>query len=110
MSEMERDRQLHLAAEGLDALDSDVEGLLIAELAEYPERALLDEQRLAQVFKVSTRTIRRMVTRAELPPPLQLGNRSVWIAGRILDYLDKAAERREAEARREAERLKKLAP
>jgi predicted DNA-binding transcriptional regulator AlpA len=47
-----------------------------------------------------------MVDRFELPPPVDLGVRKVWIVGKIRAWFADAAERREAEAVKEARRLR----
>jgi predicted DNA-binding transcriptional regulator AlpA len=89
---------------------SEEPGLVIDELATLPERAMLDEARLAALLCVTPRTIRRMVSRFELPPPVPLAGRSVWFAGRILDHIEKAAEKAEREAQRQARRFAELSP
>jgi predicted DNA-binding transcriptional regulator AlpA len=61
-------------------------------IAELPESALLDESALADVLGVSKRTIRRMVRRFELPPPIRFAGRSTWICGRVLSHIKKMAE------------------
>ena len=85
--------------------DSPDPGNAIARLAELPERALVDEQFVANVFDVTPRTVRRMVARCEIPPPLSVGSRSMWLAGRILDFLDGRAQQAQRDAEREAERI-----
>jgi predicted DNA-binding transcriptional regulator AlpA len=89
---------------------SDGPGVLIDALARLPERAILDETRLASALGVSGRTVRRMVSRYELPPPISMAGRSVWFAGRVLNHLDAAFERAENEANRNAARLRELNP
>ena len=86
------------------------QGLLIEALAALPDKAIVDETRLASVFGVTCRTVRRMVSRYELPPPVQLAGRSCWIAGRILRHIESTAERAEREAERDARRLRAMAP
>ena len=86
------------------------QGLLIDALAALPDKAILDETRLATVFGVTCRTVRRMVSRYELPPPVQLAGRSCWIVERILRHIEAAAERAEREAEREARRFRSMAP
>lgn len=85
-------------------------GLLAAELANLPERAILDEARLAGALHVTGRTIRRMVRRRELPPPVRLAGRACWFVGRVLAHIDAAAERAEREAQREADRIARYSP
>jgi len=85
-------------------------GLLIDELARLPERTLLDEKRLAAALGVVPRTLRRMVGRFELPPPVPLAGRSVWFAGRVLAYIEATADRVEREAERRARKISQLSP
>ncbi len=89
---------------------SDGPGVLIDALARLPERTILDETRLAAVLGVSGRTVRRMVSRYELPPPISLAGRSMWYSGRVLAHLDAAFERAEKEANLNAARLRELNP
>ena len=68
------------------------------ELGELPPGAIVTEEALARMFGVTRRTVRRMVGRFELPPPIRLSGRSVWLVGRILSHIEAAAERAEREA------------
>ena len=61
-------------------------------LARLPKQALLDEGAMARAFGVNGRTIRRMVSRHELPPPLKRAGRALWFAGRVLDWLEEEAD------------------
>lgn len=79
-------------------------GVVLTRLAELPERALLDEAALADALSVSDRTVRRMVARGELPPPVQLASRATWQAGRVLGWIEEQIERAEQQARRDARR------
>ena len=85
-------------------------GLLIEVLALLPEKAMLDESKLAESLRVTTRTVRRMVSRFELPPPIPLGGRSVWMAGRILQHFEDAMERAGQRAVKEQQRIARLSP
>jgi len=73
-------------------------GVLLAELAEFPDRAIVDEARLAYYLRITPRTIRRMVVRLELPPPIDFAGRKVWFVGRILNHLEVFMERAERKA------------
>jgi predicted DNA-binding transcriptional regulator AlpA len=66
--------------------------LVTTEFAQYPPETLLDQEALAQVLGVSTRTIRRMVDRDELPPGIALGRKRAWLAGKVRDFLSARAE------------------
>ena len=78
---------------------------IISALAEYPKETLLDESAMGHAFNVCTRTIRRMVTRHELPPSIPVAGKSMWIVGRVLAWLEACAERAEKDAMEKVERL-----
>jgi hypothetical protein len=69
----------------------------------------MDEKALGTALGVTPRTIRRMVRRHELPPGIPLAGKTVWLAGKILSFLDGKLEQAAKEAEREAGRLKALA-
>ena len=69
---------------------------------------ILDSKELAATLGVCQRTLKRMITRHELPPGVKLGRRFVWDGGRIKDWLDRRAEEAESEAERELSRIRKL--
>ncbi|MCK4670761.1 MAG: hypothetical protein KAT43_06170 [Nanoarchaeota archaeon] len=83
-------------------------GLLIDVLGKLGEKTILDEAKLASILGVTSRTVRRMVSRFEIPPPISLGGRSVWFVGRLLAHIDAAAERAEREAARHAKKIYKI--
>ena len=85
-------------------------GVQIEALARLPERTILDEVQLAKILCVASRTIRRKVSRFELPPPVPFGGRSVWLAGRILAHIESAAERAERDAKRAERQVSSLTP
>lgn len=85
-------------------------GVVLTDLAALPEQAMVDEEWLANAFKVSPRTIRRMVQAHQLPPPIRVGNKSLWIVGRVLDFLDSVAQSAEREAKRHREKQDLLKP
>lgn len=86
------------------ALDTDTKhpGILITELAILPEKTILDEARLGSILGVTTRTVRRMVARHELPPPIPFAGRSTWLAGRVLAHIEAKAEQAARTAERRA--------
>src|SRR5882724_1978838 len=108
MSEMKAEKveSLHPEGESAAAVDSirgnAVPGVIIVGLARLPERALLDEQALASTLGVSKRTVRRMVGRYELPPPVQFAGRSMWQVLRIMSWFEDRADRLAREAQRVA--------
>ena len=83
---------------------------ILTMLANLPADALVDEAAMGRAFAVSCRTIRRMVDRYELPPPIRIAGKSVWIAGRVRAYINDAAERKEKKAKRAHIRIRQLGP
>lgn len=75
-------------------------------LARLPRQALLDEGAMARAFGVNGRTIRRMVNRHELPPPLKRAGRALWFAGRVLDWLEEEAEQLAKDANRLRQKIR----
>lgn len=71
-------------------------------LANLPEKAILDEKALATLFRVSARTVKRLVQRRELPAPARLGRRKVWMAGPVLTFLEARIAEAEAAGKRRA--------
>ena len=83
-------------------------GVIITRLAELPRATLLDEKALAQTFGVTKRTVRRMVGRYELPPPVSFAGRSMWQVGKVLSWFEARADRLAREAERGAQKLKRM--
>ena len=84
-------------------------GRVITGLTELHESTILDEAALADVLQCSKRTLRRMVGRYELPPPVRFGGRATWQAGRVLAHFEARAERAAKEAEMAAARFRNLA-
>ena len=79
---------------------------IITILAELPRDAILDEAALARIFGVVPRTIKRMVARYELPPPVLLASKRSWKVGAVLDWIDDNIRRTEKDAKRQVQRLR----
>ncbi len=77
----------------------------VISLGRFADGDLITKQELALCLGCSDRTLQRMVERFEIPPPMTLGGRKVWIIGKIRAWFTDAAERRAAEALKEARRL-----
>jgi predicted DNA-binding transcriptional regulator AlpA len=83
-------------------------GVVLTKLAELPERAFIDEKALAQALGVTKRTVRRMVGRYELPPPVSFAGRSMWQVRKVLTWFETQADRLARDAQRSANRLKEI--
>ncbi|MDP6059457.1 MAG: hypothetical protein QGH33_11225 [Pirellulaceae bacterium] len=81
------------------------EGVKLTELAQLPPGTMLDETALASALSVSTRTVRRMVDRCEIPAGVKLGGKKYWFSERVLAYLRERADREATEARKAAARF-----
>lgn len=98
---------MEIAAEGENKKEK---GIIIDDLATLPDKTIMDEGKLADILKITPRTLRRMVRRAEMPPPISLGGRSIWLSDRVLAYLNTAAELAEKEALTQIKRISKYSP
>lgn len=78
---------------------------LAVRLGEYHADDMLTKHGMTVLFECNVRTVQRMVDRYELPPSVQVGGRSFWIAGRLKSWIAAIAELREAEALKRAKRL-----
>ncbi len=76
---------------------------IITALAELNPQALVDEAALSRIFGRCAKSIRRAVTRGELPRPVRLFGKPTWTAGAILDHLNARLEA----AKKESERLQR---
>jgi len=75
-------------------------GLVLPALAEMHPNTILDSAALAVALKTTERTIRRMVKRYELPPPVRFRGKKTWFAGKVLAWHEGRAERVAATAKR----------
>ena len=73
---------------------------IVMSLAQYADGDYITKAGLAETFGCTGRTIQRMVERLEIPPPMVLAGRKVWIVGKLRAWIHTAAERQEQEALR----------
>jgi signal transduction histidine kinase len=83
-------------------------GWLVTRLAELPPATLVDEAALAAIFGCHQMSIKRAVTRGELPAPVRMFGRPTWTAGAVLRHADARLEAAEREAERERQRIARL--
>lgn len=74
---------------------------IVMSLAQYDDGDYITKLGLAEAFGCTDRTLQRMVERLEIPPPMLLAGRKVWIVGKLRAWILAAAVRREEEALRE---------
>ena len=83
-------------------------GMVLPELASMHPSTILDSAALACALKTTERTLRRMVKRFELPPPVRFRGKKTWMAGKVLAWHEGRAERLAAVAKRTSDRLAKM--
>ncbi len=70
---------------------------VITMLADLPETSLISVDGMAELLKITTRTVRRMEDRGELPPHIRMGGRKYFLSGRVVTWLVCRAEQVESE-------------
>jgi predicted DNA-binding transcriptional regulator AlpA len=71
---------------------------MVMSLGKYRDDDYITKVGLAEVFGCTDRTLQRMVERLDIPPPMLLAGRKVWIVGKLRAWIAQAAERQEAQA------------
>jgi len=101
---------LHTEPAGTGAVDAGNAGLCIDALATMPAATIIDEQRMAVLWGVTDRAVRRMVRRRELPPGIRLRGKTCWLAGKVLAHIEARADAAARAAEREAARIRSYSP
>ena len=65
---------------------------ICAELGTLPQGAVITEKALAALLGRTAKSIKRAVTRGELPPPVRILGEPRWTVGAILRHIDKRLE------------------
>ena len=71
---------------------------IVMSLEKYNDGDYITKIGLSEAFGCTERTLQRMVERLEIPPPMLLAGRKVWIVGKLRAWIRTAAERQEEEA------------
>lgn len=48
----------------------------------------IDQHELAEYLGVSTRTVRTLIKRGELPPPIRIGRKQIWLRDKFTRWLE----------------------
>ena len=75
-------------------------------LGKFADGDYITKKELCIAFKCSPRTMQRMVERFEIPPPIWLAGRRVWIVGNLREWIAGNVERSEAEAKEFARKMR----
>lgn len=68
-------------------LGRELSRLCITDFASLPEGTIIDQAKLAEILGVTTRTVRRMVSRHEIPPAVSYSGHKVWLVGKLQQHL-----------------------
>ena len=69
--------------------ETEVELTVIPDLGALPAGAIVTEAGLAQIFHRCRESIKRSVSRGELPAPARMFGSSCWTAGAIIKHFEK---------------------
>lgn len=81
--------------------------LVINSLARLEPNALLNELALADALGVSTRTVRRWVTKGDLPRPFPMGAHRLWLVSTLLAHFKDRTDQARKEQERELARIRR---
>lgn len=81
--------------------------LVIDSLANLSPDALLNELALSRALGVSTRTVRRWVSKGDLPRPFPMGAHRIWLVSTLLAHFQDRADQACKEQARELARIKR---
>ncbi len=90
--------------------DGDALGGVVRELGELGDGAVISEAGLARMFGRCSTTIKRAVSRGELPPPVRLLGGPAWTAGAIVRHLEARLVDAAKEADKTARKISQLRP
>lgn len=71
---------------------------IVMSLSRYDDGDYITKAGLAAAFGCTGRTIQRMIERLDIPPPVFLAGRKVWIVGKLRAWISSSAQRQEEEA------------
>jgi excisionase family DNA binding protein len=55
---------------------------------EWTVEEQIDQHELAEYLGVSTRTVRTLIKRGELPPPIRIGRKRFWLKDKFISWLE----------------------
>ena len=83
---------------------------VVKELGELGAGAIITENGLARLLDRHPTSIKRAVSRGELPPSTRLLGGPVWTAGAIIAHIEKRLEAAAKEGERTAKKISELGP
>ena len=83
---------------------------VITELGKLGAGAVVTEEGVAQLFNRCTVSVKRAVTRGELPPPCRLFGSNAWTVGALVGHIERRLEEAAAKSQKLANKIRQLNP
>lgn len=83
---------------------------IIKELGELGPGAVIYEKGLASLFDRHVESVKRAITRGELPPPTKLFNGNAWTVGAIIRHIEERLTKATREKEKNEKRIARLQP
>ena len=81
--------------------------IYITKFGLLPKESFIDKRALSEILNITDRTIRRMVSRYEIPNGILTGGRQMWHVGKLLEYLEERCDEKIKESQKNRKRLEK---
>jgi hypothetical protein len=81
---------------------------VLRDLGQMEPETIIREQGLAEMLGCHPITIKRSVTRGELPPPVRMNGKPCWTARSIVEHIEERLRKAKREAEAEAERIARM--
>jgi len=72
-----------------------------------PKESFIDIRALCEILNLTDRTIRRMISRYQIPSGIMIGGRQMWHVGKLLGHLEERCDEKINEARKNRKRLER---
>lgn len=81
--------------------------IYITKLGLLPKESFIDMKALCEILNLTDRTIRRMISRYEIPNGILIGGRQMWHVGKLLGHLEERCDKKIEEARKNRKRIER---
>ena len=88
-------------------VDETGKSIYITKFGLLPKESFIDIRALCEILNLTDRTIRRMISRYEIPNGIMIGGRQMWHVGKLLGHLEARCDDKINEAQKNRNRLKK---
>lgn len=81
--------------------------IYITKFGLLPKESFIDKRALCEILNLTDRTIRRMISRYEIPNGIIIGGRQMWHVGKLLGHLETRCDEKIDEAQKNRKRLER---